>query len=232
LLASEKASSCVMVSSVEPYAVGATRSTMLRVTRGGLFALVLTVMIKTITLNNQSVNYNLKTSPRSRNLRLTVCCDASVVVSKPQGFSDKLVERFLQSKAGWILIKLEYFKNHVVTPVKIDPKEYSRHKKAALHLARQLLSEYNQYYNFRINSIKIKNQKTRWGSCSRSGNLNFSYRLALLPDDLARYLIVHELCHLGELNHSAAFWRLVSQTVPDYLNKRKRLRLIGLGFLQ
>ncbi|MCX6744575.1 MAG: SprT family zinc-dependent metalloprotease [Candidatus Parcubacteria bacterium] len=183
-------------------------------------------MLKTISLNNQNVNYHLKTSPRSRNLRLTVCCDASVVVSKPQGFSDKLVERFLQLKAGWILTKLDYFKTHVVPQVKTDPKEYRQYKKAALHLAREFLTEYNRFYNFTINSIKIKNQKTRWGSCSRQGNLNFSYRLALLPDDLARYLVVHELCHLGEMNHSSRFWALVAQTIPDYVVKRKQLRLI------
>lgn len=186
-------------------------------------------MLRTITLKDQNINYNLKTSPRARNLRLTVCCDASVVVTKPQGFSDNLVEKFLQTKAHWILDKIEYFKNHVTPQIKIDPKEYKKCKKEALHLVRRLLTEYNEYYNFKINSIRIKNQKTRWGSCSRAGNLNFSYRLALLPEDLARYIVVHELCHLRELNHSARFWLLVSQTVPDYLEKRKKLRLISLG---
>ena len=183
-------------------------------------------MLKTISLNNQDINYHLKTSRRARNLRLSVYSNCLVVVSKPQGFSDKLVERFLQSRAGWILTKLEYFKNHVVPQVKTDPKEYRQYKKAALHLARELLTEYNRFYNFTINSIKIKNQKTRWGSCSRSGNLNFSYRLVLLPEDLARYLVVHELCHLGEMNHSSRFWALVAQTIPDYAVKRKQLRLI------
>jgi hypothetical protein len=183
-------------------------------------------MIKTITLKDQNINYNLKISPRSRNLRLTVCCDASLVVTKPRGLADILVERFLYAKAGWILTKLDYFKNHVSTQLQADPKEYKIYKKEALHLVRRLLAEYNQFYNFKINSIKIKNQKTRWGSCSRQGNLNFSYRLALLPEELARYIIIHELCHLREMNHSARFWCLVSQTCPDYLAKRRQLRLI------
>ncbi|OGY42340.1 MAG: hypothetical protein A2Y67_04405 [Candidatus Buchananbacteria bacterium RBG_13_39_9] len=189
-------------------------------------------MLKTITLNDQTVNYDLKTSRRARRMRLSVYSNCLLVVTKPQGFADKLVESFLRSKAGWILTKLEYFKNHVVAQVKIDPKEYRQNKKAALHLARQLLTEYNQFYNFKINSIRIKNQKTRWGSCSRLGNLNFSYRLVFLPEDLARYIIVHELCHLRELNHAPGFWQLVAKTFPDYPEKRKRLRLISSGLLQ
>lgn len=183
-------------------------------------------MLKTISLNNQVINYHLKTSPRSRSLRLLVYSNCLVVVTKPQGLADRLVERFLQSKAGWILTKLEYFKTHVVPQAATDPKEYRQNKKAALHRARELLTEYNQFYNFSINNIRIKNQKTRWGSCSRAGNINFSYRLALLPEDLARYIVVHELCHLGEMNHSSRFWALVAKTVPDYLAKRKQLRLI------
>lgn len=183
-------------------------------------------MLKSINLDNQNIDYNLKTSARSRNLRLTVCCDASVVVTKPQGLADHLVEKFLLAKAPWILNKIEYFKKHEISRVKADPKEYRQNKKAALHLVRQFLTAYNQYYNFKINEIKIKNQKTRWGSCSRQGNLNFSYRLALLPEDLARYIVIHELCHLGQMNHSAKFWNLVAQTCPDYLVKRKQLRLI------
>jgi len=186
-------------------------------------------MLKTINLNNQNINYNLKTSSRSRNLRLIVCCDASLVVTKPQGIADKLVENFLQAKANWILDKIQYFRNNVVPQVKIDPKEYQQYKKTAWHLVHRLLTEYNQFYNFKINSIRIKNQKTRWGSCSRFGNLNFSYRLAVLPDDLARYIVIHELCHLKELNHSFRFWQLVAQTCPDYLTKRKQLRLISQG---
>jgi predicted metal-dependent hydrolase len=183
-------------------------------------------MLKSINLHNQNINYNLKTSLRSRNLRLTVCCDASVVVTKPLGLADNLVEKFLQAKAPWILKKINYFKNHKISQYKTDPKEYRQNKKAALHLVRRLLEEYNQFYNFKINSIRIKNQKTRWGSCSRQGNLNFSYRLALIPEDFARYIVIHELCHLKELNHSSRFWQLVSQACPDYLTKRKQLRLI------
>ena len=77
---------------------------------------------------------------------------------------------------------------------------------------------YNSFYNFKINRIAIKNQGTRWGSCSSKGNLNFNYKIIYLRPALADYLIVHELCHLQEFNHSKRFKDLVSKTIPDYVN--------------
>jgi len=83
---------------------------------------------------------------------------------------------------------------------------------------------FNAMYGLRCNRITIRNQKTRWGSCSRKGNLNFNYKIALLPQRLADYIIVHELCHLGEFNHSRKFWALVAQTMPDHVDLRKELK--------
>jgi len=74
--------------------------------------------------------------------------------------------------------------------------------------------------------VAIRNQKSRWGSCSSQKNLNFNYRLCLLPSDIAEYIIVHELCHLQEMNHSVKFWRLVEKTIPDYKFRQKRLKKI------
>ena len=87
---------------------------------------------------------------------------------------------------------------------------------------------YNEIYQFSYNKIYIKNQKTRWGSCSGKKNLSFNYRILFLPKKLQDYIIVHELCHLKELNHSKRFWSLVARVFPDYQNIRNELRTAHL----
>src|SRR3989339_1317391 len=87
-------------------------------------------------------------------------------------------------------------------------KEYAR---AFVHNRLQVL---NQHYRFDYKRVSIRNQKTRWGSCSKRGNLNFNYRIVSLPIHLADYVIVHELCHLEEFNHSQNFWNLVARAIP------------------
>ncbi|MEK9157265.1 MAG: M48 family metallopeptidase, partial [Patescibacteria group bacterium] len=91
-------------------------------------------------------------------------------------------------------------------------------------IAAERLQHFNQQYGFTIGKVAIKNQTTRWGSCSKKGNLNFNYKVAILPPELQDYLVVHELCHLGEFNHSKAFWQLVAKTIPNHVELRKRLR--------
>jgi hypothetical protein len=86
------------------------------------------------------------------------------------------------------------------------------------------ISYFNKFYNFEINRVAIKNTKSRWGSCSSKKNLNFNYKIIYLRPELADYLIVHELCHLGELNHSKRFRALVEKTIPDYTKVNMELR--------
>ncbi len=104
-------------------------------------------------------------------------------------------------------------------------------REQARTLAENRLSYFNKIYKFEINRIAIKNTTTRWGSCSSKGNLNFNYKIIYLKPHLADYIIVHELCHLGELNHSKRFWALVSKVVPDYAQKHKELRKIHIRFV-
>ena len=110
--------------------------------------------------------------------------------------------------------------------VRSSKAEYQNKKEQSRALVNRKLSEFNSFYNFNVNRVAIRNQRSRWGSCSKRGNLNFNYRLLLIPDHLADYVIVHELCHLGEFNHSKDFWNLVAQTIPDHVERRKQLRKI------
>lgn len=104
---------------------------------------------------------------------------------------------------------------------------YLRHRETARELVLKKIPEFNAHYGFKVGRVAIRDQKSRWGSCSSKGNLNFNYRIALLPSYLADYVIVHELCHLGEFNHKEKFWALVARTIPDYKKYRDELRVIS-----
>ena len=108
--------------------------------------------------------------------------------------------------------------------MKISRRFTIKKREQARRFVEYRINYFNKFYNFEINRIAIKNTSTRWGSCSSKRNLNFNYKIIYLRPELADYLIVHELCHLGELNHSKRFRVLVSKTIPDYVKINKELR--------
>ena len=103
-------------------------------------------------------------------------------------------------------------------------KHYAEHKEAARVLCHERLEHYNQYYNLQFNRVAIRNTRSRWGSCSSKKNLNFNYRILFLEPELQDYLIVHELCHLQEMNHASQFWALVAEQIPEYKVCVQKLR--------
>lgn len=103
-------------------------------------------------------------------------------------------------------------------------REYVKYKEHARALVHERLAYFAPIYGIRFKRVAIRNQKTRWGSCSRNGNLNFNYKIALLPSHLADYIVVHELCHLLEFNHSKRFWTHVERSIQDPHTRRKELR--------
>ncbi|MDP4020583.1 MAG: M48 family metallopeptidase [Candidatus Adlerbacteria bacterium] len=101
---------------------------------------------------------------------------------------------------------------------------YLKYKEHARHIVHTHLVEWNRHYQLPVKKVFIKNHKSRWGSCSERGNLNFNYRLVFLPPHLQAYLVIHELCHLAHFNHGPEFWALVAQTVPSYKRCRREIR--------
>ncbi len=189
-------------------------------------------MKKTIRLGEQILEYTHTVSVRTRNIRLAIDRNGEITVSSPRFVPQKIIEIFLRDKSLWIQEKVEYFKKIRSTYPLLDKAAaymlYEEHKDRALILVLSKLGEYNKIYNFRWNRVTIKDTKTRWGSCSKEGNLNFSYKIALLPEHLANYIVVHELCHLGEFNHSKNFWNMVAKTIPDYKNAKEELKKEGI----
>jgi predicted metal-dependent hydrolase len=183
-------------------------------------------MQKEIKLENETVSYKLRESSRARCLRITVDPYGGLSATLPRGMRIEKLENFIRQKADWILRRINIAKKR--KPAFLLPKssrrEYLRLKERARALAKMKLQEFNQYYNLQYRRISIRNQKSRWGSCSRKGNLNFNYKIVHLPEKHINYIVVHELCHIKEFNHSKRFWDLVSQTIPDFKNIRKEFR--------
>lgn len=161
-------------------------------------------------------------------MKIIIHCDGNCVVSAPRWISNSSIERFVFEKAQWIIEKVEAFKKSGNGENKLlrnrSQKEYKENKKQAFELIKEKLEDFNAFYGFSYGGISIRNQRTRWGSCSKSGNLNFNYKLIFLPPKMADYIVVHELCHLEEFNHSRDFWNLVSKTFPDWREIKKELR--------
>lgn len=164
-------------------------------------------------------------------MRLAVYCDGSVVVTSPSGTNLSAIEKFITDKKQWIWDKIQFFKNtngKFARP--FSRKDYLENKEKALALVKERAEFYKKAYGFSFNKIFIKNQKTRWGSCSRERNLNFNYKILFLSAKFQDYIIVHEMCHLREFNHSKKFWALVEKVSPNYSEIRKELREQGLFY--
>jgi len=106
--------------------------------------------------------------------------------------------------------------------------QYEKYKEEARALVLERLLHFAPLFGVSLKKVFIKNSRTRWGSCSSKGNLNFNYRLALIEPELVDYVVVHELCHLKHFNHSPLFWAEVARAVPHWKLLRKRLRTIKL----
>ncbi len=109
---------------------------------------------------------------------------------------------------------------------KASAARYVQHKEAARALVHARLAHFAPQYGVIFGRVAIRNSRSRWGSCSQLGNLNFNYKVLLLPPALADYVVVHELCHLKHFNHSPDFWAEVARAIPHYKALRAQLRKI------
>ncbi len=178
--------------------------------------------------NKEGMQIIIRRNKRNKRIRISVGEDGKVLVTYPWWSNRKQAEKFTQQKRNWIeknVAKMKARKSDSLLK-KGTRQDYLDNKEKARRLIENKINRFNQYYNFRINRISIRNQKTRWGSCSKKGNLNFNWRIVWLEDELANYLVVHEMCHLKEMNHSNFFWELTARAIPDYKIISKKLRLI------
>lgn len=174
---------------------------------------------------DKNIQVRLRRVPRARHLRLSIDAGGRVLLTRPVWVSQKAALSFLAEKRSWLEEQWQKFSLRPDSYLNRGGREeYLKYKEKARSLVMERLLYFNQFYSFRYGRISVRDQHSRWGSCSKKGNLNFNYRLVLLPPELADYVILHELCHLGEFNHSPDFWRLLARKMPDYAERRKSLR--------
>jgi len=174
-------------------------------------------------------DYSVVRSNKIRAVRITVHPTGEVKVTAPALVPRFLIERFVEKKSSWIREKLEHFKKHPVSPErqflsKLGRKDFTDQKSRALELVSLKLREFNEHYKLEYHKISIRNQRSRWGSCSHRGNLSFNFKIVYLASAIQDYIIVHELCHIREMNHSKRFWDLVAEQIPDWRGLRRELK--------
>ena len=159
----------------------------------------------------EPISYKLIRSDR-RSIGIQIMAEG-VVVRAPKGLSAAEIDRFVQSKRAWIESHLAKMPT---AQAKFSGEEIHRLADEALKRIPERVRHFAPLVGVTYGGITIRNQHTRWGSCSSKGNLNFNCLLMLTPDHVIDYVVVHELCHRLEMNHSARFWAQVERVLPDY----------------
>jgi predicted metal-dependent hydrolase len=171
------------------------------------------------------IDYTLKRSKRARTMRLAIYPDGNVVVTAPWFFGSRVIKDFILKHSDWVRRKVQEAQGRTI--LRIRRADIAVHKKTALILAAERCAHFAAYYGVTYRKISIRAQKSRWGSCSETGNLSFNFKIALLEPRLADYVIVHELCHIRQFDHSKAFWALVAEQFPEHVELRAKLRNVA-----
>lgn len=167
-----------------------------------------------------------------KTVAIQVNSDLSVTVRAPRSASEKDIEEILKKKEAWISKHIEKIKKTKERLEAESTEKLTREKVIALaEEALKVIPERVEYFakviGVTYGKITVRNQKTRWGSWSSKGNLNFNCLLMLAPPEVLDYVVVHELCHRKQMNHSKAFWLEVEKVLPDYKEVRKWLKEEG-----
>ena len=158
---------------------------------------------------------------RRKTVAIQVTSEGKVVVRAPYRCPRSFIEAFVRGKEDWVLKHLEQAQaNLEKRRASAHPPLSAEERARYIMIARDIFTRKVEYYG----RISIREQKTRWGSCSSKGDLNFNWRLILAPEEVLDYVVVHELAHRREMNHSKAFYAIVESVLPDYRRAQKWLK--------
>lgn len=163
---------------------------------------------------------------RRRSIALIVTAEAELVVRAPRHVSLDYIEAIIGRKRAWIERKIAEVARRP-KPVVLTAEERARLQREAAAKLFERCGHYSKLTGHEPSAVRISRARSRWGSCGPTGIVSFSWRLALVPPAVADYVVVHELVHLVERNHSPRFWGRVAQIMPDYKLHRRWLREHG-----
>ena len=178
-----------------------------------------------------NIEIELRRSNR-KSLAIEVTQDAKVIVRAPLLLPVFQIKKFVFQKEEWIIEQVEIARKIYMEQEKGNDEDIDRERiryltaQARMHLPGRV-KHFAEIMGVSYGRISIRHQKTRWGSCSGKGNLNFNCMLMAMPSEIQDYVVVHELCHLKEMNHSSRFWKEVEEVLPDYKERRAWLKANG-----
>jgi hypothetical protein len=176
---------------------------------------------------DRTIPYTVRVSEQAKRLRVAVYLDGDVIVTKPKHTTYDHLKKFVESKRYWIVSKLEH-NNSIASPDLKDgsAQHFTKNEDKALKLVTNKVEIWAKKLGYEYGDVCVKQLKSRWGSCSSKGNLTFNYKVLFLDDDLRDYVVVHELCHIAQPNHSRKFWNLVEKSLPNYEQMRSTIKTI------
>lgn len=172
-------------------------------------------------------------SPKRHSISIQINQTGNMIVRCPYYLPQNMIENFLWKKRDWIykhyieIISRNSQDDTTASSTQEDAVLVKKYKSLARNEFQKRCAYYQKYTGGIYHTISIRDQKTRWGSCSSKGNLSFNWRLILAPSEILDYVVVHELCHLTYMNHSKDFWNMVASIIPDYKIRRKWLKENG-----
>ena len=176
----------------------------------------------------EKLTYQLIRSER-KTVSLQITQEGELVVRAPKRMVKAEIDRFVESKRGWIE---KHAQNREQDVPKMTEAEFDTLVRHALEVIPEVVARFAPVVGVTYGRITIRNQRTRWGSCSAQGNLNFNCVLMRAPDDVLEYVVVHELCHRKEMNHGPKFWAEVERVLPNYRESRKWLSVNGSALIR
>lgn len=167
-----------------------------------------------------AISYQLIRSAR-KTVAIQITLNGTLIVRAPMRMPVRDIDAFVAGKQSWIEKHLAMTKPGQPKLTDGQLEGLRRHAKEVLP---EIVAKYAPLVGVDCGKITVRTQRTRWGSCSSKGNLNFNCLLMLAPEDVVVYVVVHELCHRKEMNHSARFWAEVERVLPNYRESRRWLK--------